>query len=203
MNNTLARVVSALMIATTLLGFAAAFSAPALAAVDDVAVTDVTTNRTWVYQGFSAKIDVTVQNNGDVDENITVTLYYNITANKIIGTQNITLSPTQNQTITFTWDTTGVQYQQTYTIAANATMPVDNNPSDNTLTDGTIEVRIPGDISGDGIVNVLDAIQFGNQFGLQQGDIGWNGDADMNLDGKVNVLDMILLGHYFGKSGSP
>lgn len=170
--------------------------------VHDVAVTDVNANQTWVYEGFSAGINVTVLNKGDFDENVTVTLYYNMTANRIIGTQNMTLSPLQNQTISFTWNTEGVPYPQNYTITANATILVDNNPADNILPGGTIEVRIPGDITGDGSVNVLDAIKFGNYFGLQQGDPGWNASADMNLDGKINILDFIILGQYFGKSGS-
>lgn len=171
--------------------------------VHDVAVTDVNASQTWVYQGFSANISVTVLNNGDFDENVTVTLYYNITANKIIGTQNMTLSPLQNQTTTFTWNTTGVPCPQNYTMTANATILVDNNPGDNTLSGGIVEVRIPGDINGDGSVDVLDAIQFGNYFGLQQEDMGWNAGADMNLDGKVSILDFIILAHYFGRNGSP
>jgi hypothetical protein len=172
------------------------------AGVHDVAVTDVTTDRAWVYQGFSTNINVTVLNKGDFNENVAVTLYYNITANKIIGSQNVTLSQGQNKTVAFVWDTTGVPYCHNYTITANATIPVDNNPTDNTLADGPIKVRIPGDINGDGSVNVLDAIQFGTYFGLQQGDTGWNADADINRDGKTNILDIIIVAEYFGKSGS-
>ena len=44
----------------------------------------------------------------------------------------------------------------------------------------TVQVRILGDINGDGTVNMLDAIQLAKYFGLQQGDNGWNPDADLN-----------------------
>ena len=58
--------------------------------VHDVAVTSVIADRMWVYQGFSAEINVTVLNKGDFAENVNVTLYYNVTANRMIGTRNIT-----------------------------------------------------------------------------------------------------------------
>jgi hypothetical protein len=124
----------------------------------DVAVVNVVCDRTWVYQGHSVNINATVRDEGDFAENVTVTLYYNITANKIIGTQNnITLFPGQNQTLFFVWDTTGVEYCHNYTIAAVATIAfVDNDPMDNTLTDGKIEVRILGDLNGDGVVDGSD-----------------------------------------------
>jgi parallel beta-helix repeat protein len=170
--------------------------------VHDVAVTGVTANRTWVYQGFSVDVNITVLNKGDFDENVTVTLYYNTAANKMIGTQTLTISAGQNETVAFTWDTTGVPYPHNYTITAVATIPADNNPADNTLAGGTIEVRIPGDINGDGRVDILDAIQFGNYFGLRQGDKGWNPDADLNHDGQVNILDMIIVARNFGSLGS-
>lgn len=169
--------------------------------VHDVAVTEVNAAQ-WVFHGFNADIGVTVANNGDFDENVTVTLYYNITADQLIDTQNITISKGSNETIIFTWDTTGVPYPQNYTIAANATIPMDNNPGDNILNNGIIEVRIPGDITGDGIVNIMDAIQLGNNFGLQDGDARWDPRADLNRDGKVNLLDVIIVAQWFGRRGS-
>lgn len=169
----------------------------------DVAVTDVTASQAWVYQGFSIDINVTVLNEGDFDENVSVTLYYNMTANEIIGTQNVTLSPLQNQTTTFTWNTIGVPYPHNYTITGVATIPKDINLTDNTLAGGTVEVRIPGDINGDGIVDIYDAIVFGSYFGLQLGENGWNPNADLNNDGKIDIFDMVIVGSYFGKSGSP
>ncbi len=170
--------------------------------VHDVAVTNVTADRTWVYQGFTANVNVTVLNKGDFDENVTVTLYYNITANKIIGAQNVTLSPGQNETVAFVWDTTGVPYCHNYTLTAVATIPADNNPADNTLGGGPVKVRILGDMNGDGSVDIYDAITFANYFGSKKGDARWNADADINRDGKTDILDAIVIAEHFGKSGS-
>jgi parallel beta-helix repeat protein len=123
----------------------------------DVAIVDVIPSQAWVYQGHTVNISVTVRNEGDFSEAITVTLYYNITASKIIGTKIINLLQRENQAIVFTWDTTGVKYCHNYTITAVATIAfVDNDPVDNTLTDGKIKVRILGDLNGDGVVDGSD-----------------------------------------------
>jgi hypothetical protein len=55
------------------------FQANWVTLVHDVVVTKMTSNHTWVYQGFSANINLTVLNNGDFNEMANVTLYYNIT----------------------------------------------------------------------------------------------------------------------------
>lgn len=50
---------------------------------------------------------------------------------------------------------------------------------------------IPGDITGDGRVNVLDLILVGQSWQLS-GHPGWVA-ADMNTDGWVNILDLIMV----------
>jgi peptide/nickel transport system substrate-binding protein len=166
----------------------------------DVAVANVTADRTWVYQGWTANINVTVWDDGDFPENATVTLYYNITAGDVAGTQNVTLASGENATLLFTWNTAGVPISYTnYTLTAVATIPTGSN----TLSGGTIQVRILGDINGDGKVDIYDAIQFAKYFGLHQGDRGWNPDADLNHDGKVDIFDIIMVARNFGKSTSP
>jgi uncharacterized protein (DUF2141 family) len=188
--------------------------------VHDVAVTNVTSDRTWVYydHGFNAHINVTVQNNGDFNETVTVTLYYsNATfapkaekeegkeelSEGTVGAQIMNVSAGQNGTVTFTWNTTGIAYPQNYTLTAVASIPADINLTDNTLQGGTIEVRIPGDINGEGKVDIYDAIAIASYFGLHEGQNGWNPDADLNHDGKIDIFDMIIVASYFGQTGSP
>jgi hypothetical protein len=166
----------------------------------DVAVASVVTDRTWVYQGHNATINVTVVNQGDFAETITVTLYYNVTANLQAGTQIINLLPGESQTLTFVWTTKGVQYCHNYTMTAVASIaPTDNNPPDNTFADGKIKVRILGDVDGNGVVNMLDLYLVSRNFGLREGDLGWNPDLDLNLDRLVNMVDMYLTAANFGK----
>jgi parallel beta-helix repeat protein len=174
----------------------------------DVAVTSVTSDRSWVYQGFRANINATVLNEGDFDENVTVTLYYNMTANEMISAENVTLSPGQNETVAFVWDTTGASYCQNYTLTAVATIPIDYNPADNTLTCEPITVRIVGDINGDGTVDGKDISVVAMSFGsygpnyLYQGSPPsprWNLDADINGDNVVDGRDLVLIARNFGK----
>jgi hypothetical protein len=173
----------------------------------DVAVSKVKADRAWVYQGYSAKINVTVLDNGTSAENVNVTLYYNTTANKMIGTQNIPLSPGQNLTIVFVWKTTGVPYGHNYTITAVAKIPFDNSPADNTLDGVHIKVRIVGDVDGDGIVDVTDltyeAKLMGSYPGSPRWDPQWGPACDINGDGLVDIMDIALVAKSFGKSGSP
>jgi len=67
------------------------------------------------------------------------------------------------------------------------------------VADGTVHVGgsgKPGDVNGDGKVNVLDLISIASK-------LGWSGPPgsipqDQNADGKVNVLDLIFVTRYIG-----
>lgn len=65
--------------------------------------------------------------------------------------------------------------------------------------DGSVQIRLIGDLNGDGVVNLLDAIILGNAFGSTPTSPNWNPNADLNGDGHVNILDSIILGSHFGK----
>jgi len=103
--------------------------------VHDVAVTNITANPAWVYQGMPANVTVTVKDNGDFPENVSVTLYYNITAYKMAGTQDITLLSGQNETLLFIWNTADAPHRcDNYTLMATAAIPEDNTLSDGSTT---------------------------------------------------------------------
>jgi hypothetical protein len=174
----------------------------------DVAITDVVSDRTWVFQGFSVNLNVTILNRGDFPENVTVTLCYNITVNEIISTQNITIPPGENRTLSFVWDTPSVPYCHNYTITAVATMPLDSNPEDNALACGPINVRIMGDINGDGKVDGKDLGTTAQAFASYAPNFlyagspphpRWNPDADLNLDNKIDGKDLGTIAGNFGK----
>jgi parallel beta-helix repeat protein len=183
--------------------------------IHDVAVTNVAANRTWIYQGKSCGfgINVTVLNNGNFDENVTVTLYYNITAGETIGTQNITIPTGENRTLSFVWNTTGVTPCYTnYTLTAVATIPADYTPADNVLDNVHVQVRILGDIDGDGVVDGSDIAlaawsfaSYGPNF-LYPGSPSsarWNPDVDINQDNKIDGIDLVIIARNFGKSCTP
>jgi hypothetical protein len=101
-----------------------------------------------------------------------------------------------------------VEYCHNYTTAAVATIAfVDNDPMDNTLTDGKIEVRILGDLSGDGVVDGSDIALAAWSFGscgpnyLYTGSPPhprWNPDVDINHDGVTDGSDLVMIARNFG-----
>jgi hypothetical protein len=121
--------------------------------VHDVAVTSLTPYRTIQSQGYGDSISVTVANQGSYIETFNVTADANTTA---IATQTVTLTSGSFVTITLTWNTAGLAYGN-YTISANVALaPGETNLWIGPLTYGTVKVTIPGDINGDGVVNLLD-----------------------------------------------
>jgi hypothetical protein len=173
--------------------------------VHDVAVTNVIANRTWVYQGRPVSVNVTIKNNGDFNENVVVTLYYNITAGGIAGTQTVSLPAGQNKTITFIWNTTGVQchYHYNYTMTAVASIAADITPADNTLADGNVTVRLMFDVNGDGKIDGKDISIAAKAFGTRPGMLRWNPDVDFNQDGKIDGKDISMIARHFGQSYPP
>jgi hypothetical protein len=74
--------------------------------------------------------------------------------------------------------------------------------------DGTY-ASLLGDLNGDGVVNILDAILLSDTFGLGPSDPGYNPAACLTTAGPlgstINILDAIILagqfGMYFGFPG--
>jgi len=106
----------------------------------DVAIVDVTVSATEVYVGQTLNISVVVRNEGTTNETFNVTLYYDSTA---IGTQTVTnLEPGTETTLKFSWDTTDVTPDASYSIKAEAGgVAEETDTTDNTYTFGTVEVR--------------------------------------------------------------
>lgn len=91
----------------------------------------------------------------------------------------------------------------TYTAAGNYTVTLNITDASGFKSSVTYTVRVQsstliGDINGDGVVNILDAILLGNAFGSVPGNTNWNPKADLNGDGVVNILDAIILANNFG-----
>ena len=161
----------------------------------DIGITSVALSRTVVGQGFTLSVNVTVFNYGIDTEYSNVTAYANATS--IPTFQNVLIEGRNFTTITFTWDTTGFAYGN-YTISAYAwPVPSETNTADNNCTMGSVLVTVPGEINGDGTVNILDAITLSKAFLSTPSSSDWNPNADINSDGVVNILDAMILGNHF------
>jgi parallel beta-helix repeat protein len=165
--------------------------------IHDIVVTDVSPSKTIVGQGFSVKINVTVENRGDLTETFNVTLYANDT---FIASQPITLTSGNSTTLTFTWNTTGFA-KGNYTIWAYAwPVPGETYLDDNTFFDGWVLVTIPGDVNGDRKVDGKDVALTIKHYGSYPSHPKWNPNADVNCDGKVDGKDIALVIKNYGKT---
>jgi hypothetical protein len=168
----------------------------------DVAVTNVTSAKTVICQGYCGNLTVTVQNQGNFTETFNVTVYANTTA---IETKELTLTKESFTTITFTWNTTGFA-KGNYTIWAYA-WPVlgETHTADNTLADGWIIVSMVGDITGsngwpDGKCDMKDVRAVAKLFGINYPDPRYDPNCDINDDLKIDMKDVRAVAKEFGKT---
>jgi parallel beta-helix repeat protein len=170
----------------------------------DIAITNVTVSDSTVYGGQRVNITVTVQNEGTYTETFNVTVRYENTTLAIsgtIGTQDLlNLAAEQTIELSFSWDTTPVQPCVNYTVIAEASiLQYETDTEDNTYVDGTVKVKLPGDVNGDGIVDILDLTLVSLAYGKLEGEPGYDPEADVNKDGIVDMRDLstvaMNLGH--------
>jgi hypothetical protein len=170
--------------------------------VHDVAVTDVKVSSNIVYQGWIPGINATVANLGNATETFTVALYYD---GNVIATQSVqSLAPNATLALFFAWNTSDVPPCHSYTIEAVAsTVPGETNTTNNVLFDGSVRVRIRGDVTGDDVVNMDDVVRMLDAFGSFSDDrhhFRWNPFADFNQDGKIDMSDIVETLVNFGRS---
>jgi len=181
--------------------------------VHDIAVTNVTTSKDGCKpmptvgkagpgeNHITMRINVTVKNEGDFTESFTLTVNAtNSTTSIVVGTQAVNnLLVGETRILTFIWDTTSAAYGD-HTISAYAT-PIpqgESNTANNLFTDGVVRVVIPGDINGDGIVDVFDAVLLSGAAGADPTWPNWNPNADINDDEIIDVFDAVILSGHAG-----
>jgi hypothetical protein len=170
--------------------------------IRDVAVLAVVPELNIVYQNWTIGINVTVRNNGNVTETFDVKVFYNDTGiGGLGGIGTVTdLLPQQETTITIMWDTTGVEWCHNYTITATAgPVPFEFNLGDNTFEDGKVKVRIPGDVNGDGVVDMRDIGELTNAYGATPDRPNWIFYGDMNRDRRIDLRDIGIACTFFAQ----
>lgn len=122
---------------------AASASSNIVAPVHDVAViaVDVTAEAT---QGEQVTIPVTVENLGTYAENTTVTLV-DTTDGVTIGSAPVSLNLGEQDTVTFTWDTSGASLGSHYLAATIAAVPGETDLADNSIDALTTVIEQPAD----------------------------------------------------------
>ena len=77
-------------------------------------------------------------------------------------------------------------------------IPYEYNTTDNEFTDGTIKLRIMGDVNGDQEVGIDDIYAVAQAFGSYPGHPRWNEYADVNQDEYVGIDDIYAVAQRFG-----
>jgi PKD repeat protein len=166
--------------------------------VHDVAIISVATSAPEVYVGQVVNITVVAKNEGTAVETFSVTAYYDVTS---VGTKMINnLLPNEQTTLTFSWNTTGNAPGNYATSAQASVVPEETDTSDNTLTNGSVKIKIEGDVNGDNIVDGGDQIMVGNALWSNLGDPTYNPYADVNYDGSIDGGDQIVVGNNLWES---
>jgi hypothetical protein len=165
----------------------------------NVATVGISLSTNTAYKGWIVKINVTVENKGDLTETFDVQAFYD---GNLIGTLTaIDLLPGNQTTLTFDFPTAGLDACHYYNISATAVpVPFEIDLSDNSLTDGSVKVKLMGDIDGDGKVDMKDVGWVVDAFGSYPGHPRWNPDADLNQGGFVDMKDIGLTVINFGKT---
>ncbi len=166
--------------------------------VHDMSVTGVAPSKTFVGQGLTLSINVTVTNQGAYSENFNITTYANTT---IIDTlTNITLTSGDFTTITFIWNTTGFA-KGNYIISAYATLvPSELDVLDNTHIYSAVFVTHAGDLNGDGDVDWFDFGDFAQAYGSSVGGSNYDDQCDFDWDGDVDWFDFGVFAANYGKT---
>jgi parallel beta-helix repeat protein len=165
-----------------------------------IAVQDVKTfpiGKTVVGQGFTARVNVSIVNQGHFVETFNITAYANITVIKTL--KNITLNSENFTTITLAWNTSGFT-RGNYTVSAVASaVSGEAYTVDNTFVDGVILVSFVGDVNGNGKVRVDDILAVAMAFGSNYGQPRYNPNLDINDDLKIRVDDVLKTAQNFGQ----
>jgi hypothetical protein len=164
--------------------------------IHDGAVTDILRVKTVVGKGKSAKVKVTVANEGTFAEDFEVTAYANGTT---IGTAHVSVNGHESGIATITWNTAGWAYGN-YTISANVTLVEgETDTSDNAMTDGKICVTLAGDVDGNYNVNIFDIVRIAGGYGSKEGQTKYDGNCDIDGDGDIDIFDVVLAAGNYGK----
>ena len=170
---------------------------------DDIAVISVVTSKDGckpmmtVPDNMFVNVNITVGNTGNSPESFNLILYANTTAVSTTLVSNLAVGA--QTTLSFRWNTTGWAHGN-YTISGYAVpVPGETNTADNTLISGIIRVVIPGEIKGDDVVDIFDAILLSNAFNASPGKPNWSPNADVKTDDIIDIFDAIVLSNHFNQ----
>jgi hypothetical protein len=165
--------------------------------ITNIALKELSASKTIVGKGYPLRVYLTMENQGDLTETLNVTMFANYT---LIENKTVSLASHSLTIITFTWNTSDSAFGNFTINAAADILPGETNTTDNTLIYRWIVLTIPGDVNGDGTVDIFDAIVVAGVFSSNPKSSNWDPRADINDDAIVDIYDAILLAGNFGRT---
>lgn len=162
----------------------------------DIAVTSVSLSKTILGQGYSMKINVTIENQGTVNETFVLVIYANAT---IIHAREITLANKSSFNIVFTWDSTSFLKGKYNMSVVVDVVYGEIETEDNVFVCGWMTVTIPGDVDGNFRVNIYDAVKIGSIYAVLASDSRFNPNSDIDGDGVISILDLVICTRHYGE----
>lgn len=164
----------------------------------DIAIINVTLSDREAYVGNIIEIYVVVKNFGDISESFNVSVYYN---EHFMDAERLTnLYPLEEAIVVLQWDSTNALPYQNYTIKAEISkLENEINLTNNLFIDGSVMLKMPGDINCDLKVDYKDLFRLASSYGTNIGEERYDRLADFNQDGKVDYKDLFQLAANYGK----
>jgi parallel beta-helix repeat protein len=161
----------------------------------DLAVTNLIISKTVIGQGYSATINVTVQNQGSQTQIFNITLYANT---NVIQTLKLYLLSGKTATRTITWSTVGWT-KGAYTIKATVTIiPAETDKADNTFVYGIIKITVPGDVDGDRDIDIYDIVRIASAYGAKRGEARFDPNCDIDSNNEITIYDVVIATSRYG-----
>ena len=169
----------------------------------NVGIATAALGKTVVGRGYCCNITLIILDYGMYGETFNVAVWANQSR---VDLQPVVLAERSSTEINFTWDTTGLLYDN-YTVDSVAdvvpdeTLATDNNYVFNV----PVHVGVPGDVSGtvpgvyDGVTNMKDIAYLVSLFNTKPSSSNWQPNADVNNDGIVNMKDIAIAVYYFNQ----
>ena len=147
-------------------------------------------------KGYTYNVSVVTENHGGFGETYNVTLRANETE---IATRLVSVQVGAAVTINFTWNTSGYAYGGCIMSAYAWPVSGETITSNNSCTDGQVQVLMPGDIvSPFRKIDIRDVSFVTKRFGTNPSSPLWDPNADINDDGKVDIKDVSTVAKGFG-----
>jgi hypothetical protein len=87
-----------------------------------------------------------------------------------------------------------------YIIKADVTaVPDETYLDDNTFKGSVVYVGIPGDVDGNGAVQLADLVTVAKAYGSKPGDPNWNANADVDGNTVVGLSDLVIVAKHYGQ----